>query len=206
MRQSEILYHGTYRLFDEFSTSFSGSGEGHSKFGQGGIYITSSYKTAARYAAKAAKKNGEGNFYVYTIDVPVLTDNNHIFSNKPVNKEIVSRTEAALGETIPDTATILGKHFRKYLGNLLTGQRNTIKKMTEKANDEAEIAATTFLRTIDIVYLAWPQAQTKPDGVTNRLALNATDIKILKIEQVEVNDKNDLIDNSQKIIKEYGFF
>ena len=58
MTNTEIFYHGTCYIFDKFSLSFLGSGEGKSKFGQG-IYITSSYKTAALYAAKAAKANGK---------------------------------------------------------------------------------------------------------------------------------------------------
>lgn len=59
----EIFYHGTCRLFDHFSLDHLGEGEGKSKFGHG-IYITSSYKTAALYASKAAKANGDENCYV----------------------------------------------------------------------------------------------------------------------------------------------
>lgn len=75
----EIFYHGTCFLFDKFSLSFLGAGEGKSKFGQG-IYITSSYKTAALYASKAAKANGGNCCYVYTVEVPLHTEDNHIFS------------------------------------------------------------------------------------------------------------------------------
>ena len=42
---------------------------------------------------------------------------------------------------------------------------------------------------------------TKPDGETNRAVLNEKDIKILKIERVEVDDKNKLIEGSEKEIK-----
>ena len=133
MLSSEIFYHGTYLLFDKFSLSFLGKGGGKSKFGQG-IYISSSYKSAALYASKATKVNGKNCCYVYTVEVPLLTDNNHIFSNKLVNKEIVGRAEEALGETIPEEAVILGKYFRKYVGNFLIGQRSTAKKMIAKAD------------------------------------------------------------------------
>ena len=54
MPHTEIFYHGSCHLFNKFSLTFLGSGEGKSKFGHG-IYITSNYKTAALYAAKAAK-------------------------------------------------------------------------------------------------------------------------------------------------------
>ena len=53
----ETFYHGTCRLFKNFSLEYIGEGEGKSKFGQG-VYITSSYASAALYAAKAGKANG----------------------------------------------------------------------------------------------------------------------------------------------------
>lgn len=200
MQLTETFYHGTCNLFDKFSLSFLGSGEGKSKFGQG-IYITSSYKTAALYAAKAAKANGKKCYYVYTVEVPVLTENNHIFSCKPVNQEVINRVEKEIGQTIPEEVKSAGKLFRKYLGNLLTGQLGTIKKMIGKADSVAEKAVSQFLNSVDIVYLAWPQSQTKPEGDTNRAVLNEEDIRIIKIEQVEVDEKNKLIENSVKLVQ-----
>ena len=200
MQLTETFYHGTCNLFDKFSLSFLGSGEGKSKFGQG-IYITSSYKTAALYAAKAAKANGKRCRYVYTVEVPVLTENNHVFSCKPVNQEVINRVEKEIGQTIPEEVKSAGKLFRKYLGNLLTGQLGTIKKMMGKADSVAEKAVSQFLNSVDIVYLAWPQSQTKPEGDTNRAVLNEEDIRIIKIEQVEVDEKNKLIENSVKLVQ-----
>ena len=200
MQLTETFYHGTCNLFDKFSLSFLGSGEGKSKFGQG-IYITSSYKTAALYAAKAAKANGKKCYYVYTVEVPVLTENNHVFSCKPVNQEVISRVEKEIGQTIPEEVKSAGKLFRKYLGNLLTGQLGTIKKMMGKADSVAEKTVSQFLNSVDIVYLAWPQSQTKPEGDTNRALLNEEDIRIIKIEQVEVDEKNKLIENSVKLVQ-----
>lgn len=200
MQLTETFYHGTCNLFDKFSLSFLGSGEGKSKFGQG-IYITSSYKTAALYAAKAAKANGKKCYYVYTVEVPVLTENNHIFSCKPVNQEVINRVEKEIGQTIPEEVKSAGKLFRKYLGNLLTGQLGTIKKMMGKADSVAEKTVSQFLNSVDIVYLAWPQSQTKPEGDTNRAVLNEEDIRIIKIEQVEVDEKNKLIEKSVKLVQ-----
>ena len=199
MNNAEILYHGSCYLFDRFSLEFLGSGEGKSKFGHG-IYITSSYKTAALYAAKAAKANGKEYCYVYTVEVPLLTDDNHIFSCKPVNANVAERAEKAIGEAIPDEVKSAGKLFRKYLGNLLTGQRTTIKKMMSKADAEAENAVSEFLNKIGIVYLAWPQSQTKPDGDTNRAVLNENDIRIVEVELVDVDEKNKLIEGSERVI------
>ena len=198
----EVFYHGTCRLFDSFDPNRLGSGEGKSKFGHG-IYITSSYETAALYASKVAKCHGSDCKYVYTLEVPDLTDNNHVFSCKPVNPIVAERLQTALGETIPEEAKSLGKFFRKYIGNVLIGNRKTIKQMTGSASSEAEDAVTKFLNENGVIFLAWPQAQTKPDGDTNRAVLNAECIKILKIEQVQTNDKNKLIKGSETLLKEY---
>ena len=198
MITTEIFYHGSCHLFNKFSLSYLGSGEGKSKFGHG-IYITSSYKTAALYASKAARANGRKYCYVYTVEVPMLTEDNHIFSCKAVNSTIVDRVVKAIGETIPDEVKSAGKLFRKYLGNLLTGQRGTVKKMMGKADAAAENAVSQLLNSVGVIYLAWPQSQTKPDGETNRAVLNE-EIKILKIEQVECDEKNKLIEGSEKLI------
>lgn len=199
MNNIETFFHGSCHLFDKFSLSFLGAGEGKSKFGHG-IYITSSYKTAALYAAKAAKANGKDSCYVYTVEVPLLTEDNHIFSCKPVNADVVQRAEKVIGEVIPNEVKSAGKLFRKYLGNLLTGQRTTIKKMMSKADSAAESAVAEFLNKIGVIYLAWPQSQTKPDGDTNRAVLNKNDIHIVKVEQVEVDAKNKLIEGSERAI------
>ena len=200
MKTTETLYHGSCHLFDKFTLSFLGSGEGKSKFGYG-IYITSSYKTAVLYASKAAKANDKTSCYVYAVEVPVLTEDNHIFSCKTVNASVVDRVEKVIGEAVPDEVKSVGKYFRKYLGNLLTGQRSIVKKMKSKADTTAENAVSQFLNSVGVIYLAWPQSQTKPDGETNRALLNEKEIKILKIEQVGCDDKNKLIEDSKKLIQ-----
>ena len=202
MEYQEIFYHGSYRLFDHFVLNHLGEGEGKSKFGHG-VYITSSFATAALYAAKAGKKHGVDTFYVYTVEVPVLTDENHLFSCKPVTAAVASRIEKALGESIPEEVKSLGKFFRKYVGNILTNKRGTVKKMMSKADTVAENAVSKFLNKIGVVYLAWPQSQTKPDGDTNRAVLNENDIRIVKVEQVKVDDNNKLVEESAVEIKSF---
>lgn len=202
MAHTETFYHGSCYLFDRFSSAFLGAGEGKSKFGHG-IYITSSYRTAALYAAKAARANGKESCYVYTVEVPLLTDDNHIFSCKPVNADVAERAEKAIGESIPEEVKSAGKLFRKYLGNLLTGQHSTVKKMMSKADAAAENAVSQFLNSVGVIYLAWPQSQTKPDGETNRAVLNENDIRIVKVEQVEFDDNNKLVEGSAIEIKSF---
>ena len=196
----ELFYHGTCRLFDRFSLSHLGEGEGKSKFGHG-IYLTSRYATAALYGSKAAKANGVDTVYVYTVEVPDVTDDNHVFSLNPVNADIVARTETKLREKIPAEVLAVGKLFRKYLGNVLTNQRGTVKQMSGKANAAAENAATEFLDEIGVLYLVWPFAQSKPDGDANCAVLNGDNITIVGVEQVRVDDKNKLVEGSQIKIK-----
>ena len=63
-------------------------------------------------------------------------------------------------------------------------------------------AVARCFRENGIIYLAWPQAQTKPDGDTNRAVLDAGCIKILKIEQVQTDEKNKLVKGSEILVKE----
>ena len=49
-----------------------------------------------------------------------MTDENHLFSVRPVHPSIVERAEKALGEQIPTEAQAVGKFFRKYVGNKVT--------------------------------------------------------------------------------------
>jgi hypothetical protein len=73
--------------------------------------------------------------------------------------------------------------------------------MMSKADSVAENAVSEFLNKLGVVYLAWPHSQTKPDGETNRAVLNENDIKIIKIEQVECDANNKLIEGSEIRIK-----
>lgn len=195
-----IFYHGTCRLFDKFSLSHLGEGEGKSKFGHG-IYLTSRYTTAALYGSKAAKANSVDTVYVYTVEVPDITDDNHVRLLCPVNADIVARTVAKLGEEMPAEVLADGKQFRKYLGNVLTNNIGTVKKMSDKADATAENAATVFLDEIGVKYLVWPVVYSKPDGDVNCAVLNGDTITIVGVDQVKVDDKNKLVEGSQIKVK-----
>ena len=130
-----------------------------------------------------------------------MTDDNHLFSVRPVHPSIIERTEKALGEQIPDEARAVGKLFRKYVGNRLTGIQGTVKQLTDKADLEAEKAAAKFFSEIGLEYFAWPQAQTKPDGLTNRVVLNIDKIRIVRIDKVDLDPKKfQLVEGSEKEI------
>ena len=182
-----ILYHGTTSKFDHFDLAHLGEGEGKSKFGVG-HYASTVYATAALYAGKC---KGETK-YVYTIEVPNLTDTNHIVSAKPPHLSIIEKAEELIGQ-IPDEAKSSGKSFRKYIGNLLLGNKGTIKKMIGSLSTEGEIKVSRFFYEIGILYLVWAQSQTTPDnGQINVAILDDSIIAIKKIETVELDDKGKL--------------
>ena len=193
-----IVYHGTTSKFDHFDLAHLGEGEGKSKFGVG-HYASSVYDTAALYAGKC---KGETK-YVYTLEVPDLTDTNHIVSAKPPHNSIVEKVEEQIGQ-IPDEAKSLGKHFRKYVGNLLLGNKGTVKKMIGSLSTEGEIKVSKFLYEIGVLYLVWAHSQSNPDnGKINVAILDDSIIEIKKIEEVELDEKGKLKKKSSTRIAEF---
>ena len=192
------IYHGTTKRFDRFDLAHLGEGEGKSKFGVG-HYASSVYDTAALYAGKC---KGETK-YVYTLIVPDLTDTNHIVSTKPPHLSIIEKAEELIGQ-IPDEAKSSGKSFRKYIGNLLLGNKGTIKKMIGSLSTEGEIKVSKFLYEIGVLYLVWAHSQSKPDnGKINVAILDDSIIAIKKIEEVELDEKGKLKKKSSTRIAEF---
>ena len=193
----ETFYHGTSVLFKKFDLAHALEGDGKAKYGYGS-YVTEAYTSAAHYAHN--KKRPEcTDYYVYTLEIPDLTEDNHLFSCRPVLPSIIERTEKALGEKIPNETKVKGKFFRKYVGNRILGNKGTLNKLTKNSGLEVEKAAAKFFREIGLEYFAWPQAQTKPDGLTNRVVLNIDKIRIVRIDKVELDPKKyQLIPGSEK--------
>ena len=193
-----ILYHGTTKKFDHFDLTHLGEGEGKSKFGVG-HYASSVFDTAALYAGKC---KGETK-YVYTLEVPELTDFNHIVSAKPPHQVIIEKVGEQLGQ-IPDEAKSSGKLFRKYIGNLLLGNKGTVKKMIGSLSVEGEIKVSRFLYEIGVLYLVWAHSQSNPDnGKINVAILDDSIIAIKKIEEVELDEKGKLKKKSSTRIAEF---
>ena len=191
-----IVYHGTTSKFDHFDSAHLGEGEGKSKFGVG-HYATSVYNTAALYAGKCKGRTK----YVYTLDIPDLTDSNHIVSAKPLHNTIIEKVEEQIGQ-IPDEAKSSGKSFRKYIGNLLLGNKGTVKQMIGSLSIEGEIEASKFLYGIGVLYLVWAQSQARPDnGQINVAILDDSIIEIKKIEKVKLDEKGKFIDGSNQLVK-----
>lgn len=192
-----ILYHGTTKKFDHFDLAHLGTGEGKSKFGVG-HYASSVYETAALYAGKCKGRTK----YVYTLDVPELTDANHIVSARPPHKTIIAKAEEHVGE-IPDEAKSSGKAFRKYIGNFIIGNKGTVKKMIGSLSVEGEIEVSKFLyNKIGVLYLVWAQSQSRPDnGQINVAILDGSIISIKNIEKVKLDEKGRYIEGSNQNVK-----
>ena len=195
----ETFYHGTPMLFKKFDLAYAFEGDGKNKFGIG-TNVTEVYTTAALYAHN--KKRPEcTDYYVYTVEIPDLTDDNHLSYSKPVHPSIIQRTEKALGEQIPDEIKAVAKYFRKYVGNKLIGKRGTLKQLKEKSDIDAERAASKFFSEIGLEYYVWPQGSwTKPSGLTNRAVLNVDKIRIVRIDKVELDKKFKYVEGSKREI------
>lgn len=199
----ETFYHGTQKQFDCFDLSHAKEGTGL-KFGFG-VYVTQKYESAAHYAVVRGEDiSDDRTYYVYTVEVPDQTEDNYLFSCRPVNPRIVADAEARLGEKIPAEVQTAGKLFRKYLGNRLTGKTGTAKKLSGSADFAAEKAASEFLPGIGVEMLVWPQSQSNTDGLQNRAILDATKVKIVKVETVKLDPKTvQLIPGSNICVKSF---
>lgn len=182
-----IFYHGSSVLFPKFDLAHVLEGDGKVKFGYG-VYLTSSFKSAAHYSG--ANKSATTH-YVYTVEVPELTDDNHIDFKKNVHPDIVRRAEGKLEISLPTKVTLDGKDFRKFLAKTLGGGPDI----------RSEKMASEFLISIGVDFVTWPYSWKNPDLGLNIAVLDDKRINIVKIHQVELDDKQQLIAGSEKEIE-----
>ena len=201
------FYHGSSaEPFDRFSLDHALEGDGKVKFGWG-VYVTEKYSTAAHYAFNKHRPENK-DFYVYTVEIPDRTPDNclSLLKGVPVAESIVNRVEAKLGETIPAEAKVEGIPFRKYLANKLTGEDKPVKKMIDKATVEGEKAASELLSSLGVDLIEWPYNWQKPEAEKNMAILDDRNVRIVRIEKVELDQKgHQLIEGSQQIIKEFQY-
>ncbi|MBR7004588.1 MAG: hypothetical protein IKI00_06420 [Bacteroidales bacterium] len=199
------FYHGSSaEPFNRFSLDHALEGDGKVKFGWG-VYVTEKYSTAAHYAFNKHRPENK-DFYVYTVEIPDRTPDSYLSLLKgvPVAESIVNRVEAKLGETIPAEAKVEGIPFRKYLANKLIGEDKPVKKMIDKATVEGEKAASEFLSSLGVDLIEWPYNWQKPEAEKNMAVLDDRNVRIVRIERVELDPKgHQLIEGSQQIIKEF---
>lgn len=193
-----IYYHGSSVLFDKFDLSHATEGDGKVKFGYG-VYVTSKYESAAHYSGEGRGKEAE-HHYVYTVEVPDITDDNFFNIKGPVNPAIIAKTETKLGQELPQEVKSEGKYFRKYLGNVLVGTKGSVKKLMDKADVVAEKAAAEFLVGIGVELIAWPTSWTNPDKGLNLAVMDDSKVRITAIDKITLA-KGKLVEGSQKKIR-----
>lgn len=174
-----LLYHGSPELFDAFDLSKAGEGTGV-KFGFG-VYLTESEDSAVHYSQPRNLEAEAPNHYLYTIEIPDLTADNHLVSAQPVAAAIVERVEQKLGLQAPEKVIAQGKEFRKWVGMTLLG--------TKKNGFAEEKAAAELLNSLGVLYNVWPQAQSKPDGLKNIAVFDAANVRIVKVECISIELK-----------------
>ena len=182
----ETFYHGSPVLFSEFDLAHALEGDGKVKLGYG-VYVTSQYRSAAHYAGvnPAAQR-----FYVYTVEVPDMKEDNFIAFKQKVNPSIVRRAEEKLGEKFAEKVLQDGKDFRKFLAKRLTG----------KVDLEGEKAASQFLLSIGVDFIMWPYNWKNPTLGTNRAILDDKMARILKVEEVDLDEKKQLVAGSERTV------
>lgn len=196
-----IFYHGSSVLFPKFDLAHVLEGDGKVKFGYG-VYLTSSFKSAAHYSG--ANKSATTH-YVYTVEVPEMTEDNHIDFKQQVHPDIAKRTENKLGISIPQKVLLDGKDFRKFLAkyfekhiciDLAEGQ-----SMTKALQLAGEREASEFLTSIGVEFITWPYSWKNPDLGLNVAVLDDNKVKIIKVHQVELDSKQQLVVASEKEIE-----
>lgn len=192
-----IYYHGSSALFNKFDLAHVLTGASKVKFGYG-VYLTNSFKSAAHYSG--ANKEATTH-YVYTVEIPEITNDNHIAFKQAVNPDIIKRAENKLGCTIPERVTLDGKDFRKFLAKHFEKQIDMapIGEINKSAYLlEGERLASEFLSSIGVDFITWPYNWKNPSLGTNVAVLDENNIKIVKVEQIELDAKQQLIAGSEK--------
>ena len=124
------------------------------------------------------------------MEIPQKQEDNYIAFKQPVHQDILQRTEQKLGEPIPEKVKLDGKEFRKWLAKRLCG----------KVDLAGEKAAAEFLESIWVEFIEWPYSWTSPANGSNRAVLNDKKVKIIQIDQVELDAKWQLVEGSEKTV------
>ena len=190
-------FHGSSALFTKFDLTHVLTGASKVKFGYG-VYLTSNFKSAAHYSG--ANKDTVTH-YVYTVEIPEITEDNHIAFKQPVNPAIVKRAENNLGFSIPEKVTLDGKDFRKFLAKNFEEKLNLAPcgEFDKSAYQlQGEKLASEFLTSIGVNFITWPYSWKNPTLGINVAVLDENNINIIKVEQVELDAKQQLIAGSEK--------
>ena len=112
-----------------------------------------------------------------------MKEGNYIAFKQPVHPAIVEAVSKRLAMDIPAKVTVDGKLFRKYLA----------KHFDKKDKLAGERAAAELLHSVGVKSIIWPYNWKKGySGVTNRAILCDKDVRIVAIDEVELNGKKKL--------------
>lgn len=100
---------------------------------------------------------------------------------------IIQKAAKKIGEAIPEKMTLDGKDFRKFLA----------KKLNGKIDLEGEKKAAAFLLSIGVDFIAWPYNWKNPSLGTNRAILDESKVKIVGVDELQLDQKKQLIEGSQ---------
>ena len=178
------LYHGSPCLFDHFELTDAGDGSGL-KYGYG-VYLTEVEATAVHYS-QPRKQEFAAKHYLYTVEIPDIKEGEYLVSAKPADETIVAVVESRLGVKAPEKMKAAGKEFRKWIGTTLTGPKKAKTPEEKKALKVlAEKKAAELLESVGVHYNVWPQAQNNQDGFKNIAVFDASRVKIVKVEEIEI--------------------
>jgi hypothetical protein len=181
-----IMYHGSSQLFEQFDLSHVLEGDGKVKFGYG-VYLTTHFESAAHYSGL----NGHPPYYVYSVEIPELNETNSIAFKQPVHECVVRSAEERLHLKIPESVTLDGKTFRKFLAKTLSGS----------VCIEGEKAASEFLDVIGVNCIVWPYNWRNAALGVNCAVFNADKIRIVEVHQVELDAKKKYVPDSKLLIQ-----
>lgn len=190
------LYHGTTKLFREFRPQDTiGTGEGKSKFGWG-TYLTSAFATAVLYSGKGPGRNASDH-YVYSVEIPnpETNEDKYFVLHKPVPKGISILVEKELGPIKDSSALEWGNDFRTQLETMLFIKEYGRKPKGKNEVGIAQKLCADWFYGHGVIGLAWPQSKWPRRGTMmpveklNIALFNGSDIRITKIERVEVEFK-----------------
>lgn len=198
LKEKETFFHGSPKIFESFDLSHALEGDGQVKFGYG-VYVTSSYKSAAHYSGAKPEWTEH---YVYTVSVPRKTESNYIAFKQPVHKRIADAAAERLNITIPPKALADGKEFRIFLAKHLLSNMELDKDLPKPVLKlTGERAASEFLLSIGVDFIEWPYNWSNSELGTNRAILDDKAIEIVRIDSVEIDRKKQLIPKSEKRVK-----
>ena len=166
------LFHGSPYCFKYFQFRAQSEQEGI-RLGYP-IFLTNSEPLAAMYSDKKGCPRPE-HHYLYTVQIPDLTPDNHFFLDGPVSRSIVKRAEEYLHTTIPVEATATGKAFKDWLESL-GGKRRTL--------EERKLRAVCLLHRFGVVAIAWQYKRSRK-GVINYAIMFPGDCHVQKCEHIE---------------------